>query len=147
LGELASKPQNYGHHIINEFFKDSGEQVRKQSAFYLEVPFPKISLIARSRDHHRRPSVGLGVGQPGEPVHAPGAGDGEEHRRVAGEVPVGGGGVPRRLLVVEGEESDAKRHRARAQGGDGDADYPEHVPHAGRGERARGEGVAVDLGF
>ena len=60
---------------------------------------------------------------------------------------LGGGGVPRRLLIVEGEESDTKRYPARGQGGDRDAGDPEHMPHTGRGESACGEGVAINLGL
>ena len=37
------------------------------------------------------------------------------------EVPVGCGGIPRRLLVVEGKESDTKHHRVRGQDSDRDA--------------------------
>jgi hypothetical protein len=76
-------------------------------------------------------------------VDASWAGDGEEDARGAREEAVGGGGVPRGLLVAEGEEADPGRGGAGREGGDGDAHHPEHVPRARCGQRAPRERAAV----
>lgn len=80
-------------------------------------------------------------------MDASGAGDCEEEAGAASEVSVGGGGVPGRLLVVEGDEADAECNGAGGEGGDGDADHAEHVGAARAGEGKGDEGVPVELGL
>lgn len=104
---------------------------------FLEIAFAEVCLVGGAGDHEGRPGVGGGVGEAGEAVDAAGAGDGEEESGAGSEVAVGGGGVARRLLVVEGDEADAEGDGAACEGGDGDADDAEDVLDAGDGEDAR----------
>jgi hypothetical protein len=95
----------------------------------LEVAPAGVSLVAGSGAHEERPGVGGGVGEAGEPVDVSWAGDDEEGARGARQEVVGGG-VPRGLLVAEGEEADLGRGGTGREGGDGNAHHPEHVSRA-----------------
>lgn len=72
----------------------------------LEIPTADISLITGARDHDQWPGVSASIRESSKAVDTARARDGEEYARAAGEVPIGGGGVAGRLLIVEGDESD-----------------------------------------
>jgi hypothetical protein len=93
----------------------------------LEVAPAGVSLVTGSGDHEERPSGGFGEAR--EPVDASWAGDGEEGAWGARQEVVGGG-VPRGLLIPEGDEADPGRGGMGREGGDGNAHHPEHVPRA-----------------
>ncbi|GMP83652.1 hypothetical protein CsSME_00037483 [Camellia sinensis var. sinensis] len=101
-------------------------------------PNPPLQLQQREPSH--RSAVDGGMGEAG---NAAGARDGEEDAGTASEE--GGGGVTGGLLVVEGDESDAKSDDAVGEGGDGDADKAEHavLKHCDR----RRESEVSNIGF
>lgn len=73
----------------------------------MEVAAIEVSLIAGARNHHHRPSVGGGVGEPDQAMDTARARDSEKKVGLAGKIAVGGGSIARRLLAVEGEEANA----------------------------------------
>lgn len=96
----------------------------------LEVATADVRLVAGARDHDHRPNVGHGIGKAREAVDAAWTGYGEKNTGAAGEVAEGGSGIAGGLLVVEGDEANAKGNGTVGEGGDGDANHAEHVVHA-----------------
>lgn len=112
---------------------------------FLEVAAADVVLVAGAGDQDGGPGVDGGIREAGESVNASGAGDGEENAGARCEVAVGGGGVARGLLIVEGDEADAKGNGAVGQRRHRNSHHAEHVAHAEADQRLRGENVAVDL--
>lgn len=111
----------------------------------LEVSAAGVPLVGGAGDHDGGPGVGGGVGEACEAVDAAGAGDGEEDAGAAGEVAVGGGGVPGGLLVVEGDEADSEGDGAVGEGSHRDSHHAEHVLHSESGQRLCRQYVPVDF--
>jgi len=112
---------------------------------FLEVAAADVSLVAGTGDQDGGPGVDGAIREASETVDAAGAGYGEENAGARGEVAVGGGGVARRLLIVEGDESDAEGDSAVCKRRHRNSHHAEHMAHAEADQRLGGENVAVDL--
>ncbi len=86
-------------------------------------------------DHDDRESVGGGFEHGGETIEEAGGGDGQRHRRLAGQEAFGRGGVDRVLLMAHADEPHAHALRDTREIGHGDADDTIHVLDAVRHER------------
>lgn len=112
---------------------------------FLEVAAADVGLVAGAGDKDSGPGVDGAIREAGEAVDAAGAGDGEENAGARCEVAVGGGGVARGLLIVEGDEADPEGDGAVGQRRHRNSHHAEHVAHAEANQRLGGENVAVNL--